>query len=140
MNVIPLILLALVAAGFTLWPLLGQVSGRLRTSRSDTALGRLEMRKATLIENIADLDFEHAMGKLADEDHQALRATLEQQAMAALEQIEVLRSATGSDIAPERDSQPSSSRFCHMCGEGVPSRARFCPSCGESLQGAEVTA
>lgn len=135
MSTLPLILVAVLAAGITLWPLLKQAGGRLRVSRSDTALGRLEFRKATLIENIADLDFEHAMGKLADEDHRTLRATLEQQAMAVLEQIEVLRGATDS----EQDEEIAH-RFCHMCGEGVPRQARFCPACGQSLQAMEVNA
>jgi len=138
MNIIPLILVAVLAAGFTLWPLLTSVGGRVRRSRQDTAVGRLELRKATLLDNIADLDFEHAMGKLSDEDHRGLRATLEAQAIAVLEQIEVLRQA--GVIETEAEADVKVQRFCHQCGEGLPQGARFCPACGASLQVAEMSA
>jgi hypothetical protein len=129
MSVLPLLLLAVVGIGFTLWPLLTGFAGRLRVSRSDTALGRLELRKEILLENLADLDFEHAMGKLAAEDHAALRASIEQQALAVLEQIEVLRSARGEAAAAAK----MQAGFCHLCGAALPERARFCPACGEKV-------
>ena len=127
-STIPLLMMAAVAAGFTLWPLLSPAVRRLRVSREDTALGRLHASKQTLLENLADLDFEHAMGKLATDDHQVLRASVEQQAASVLAQIDALEGARGA-LPVESDG----ARFCHQCGAGLPERARFCPSCGEQV-------
>ena len=132
MSVLPLLLLAAIAIVFTLWPLLTGFTGRLRISRSDTAIGRLELRKEILLENLADLDFEHAMGKLSAEDHVVMRAAIEQQALAVLEQIEVLRGARDQDSTTQA-GQRSEAGFCHMCGAGLPEQARFCPACGEKV-------
>jgi hypothetical protein len=132
MSALPLLLLAVVAIGYTLWPLLTGVSARMRTSRSDTAIGRLELRKEILLENLADLDFEHAMGKLAGEDHAALRASIEEQALAVLEQLEVLRGARGEDADATGDDEATAA-YCHQCGASLPENARVCPACGEKV-------
>ena len=123
-----LVTMALLTAGYVLWPVLagGEISFRL--SREDTALGRLELQKQRLLDNIAELDFEHSMGKLAQSDYTTMRDGLEVAAAQTLEQIEMLEGARG-ELKPI--AQDPEQIFCIMCGDEMPTRARFCPSCGE---------
>jgi cytochrome c-type biogenesis protein CcmI len=62
----------------------------------------LEERKATIYENLRDLQAEYRMGKLSDEDYQATKQELQRElavAMARIEEIEG-RAAAKSDQEP----------------------------------------
>jgi len=137
MLIVVFALLALVAILVALWPLLMGHSHNMSFSQEDTPLGRLMLRKEILLGNIADLDFEYEMGKLAADDYEVMRDSLKRQAAHVMEQIDTLgeghapapasASATGS--APATGSQ----QFCAECGSRLPQQARFCPSCGKQV-------
>jgi hypothetical protein len=160
-----LVLLAVIAVaigGYTLWPVLAGHRMRPPTSRTDTPLGRQELRKDLILGNIADLDFEYAMGKLSDPDYRELRDALKAQAAAVMEQIGVLEAdsdlggsaarsaaagasaALGATAVAGEVARPGGNgheprratarRFCIACGGGLPPSARFCPSCGAQVQ------
>lgn len=137
--------LILVSAGFCFWPYFRKQSVEALSSR-DTPLGRVQQRKDTLLQNIADLDFEYRMGKLAEEDYQNLRGTLKSQAAEAIEQIDVLaetetllgRAPHGATRrAPTGASTPVASSTdtarCESCGAALAPQARFCSSCGHKM-------
>jgi hypothetical protein len=92
---------ALLCLAWVLAPVLIGGRARLAVSRGDTAIGRQELRKNLILENIADLDFEYAMGKLSDEDYRDLRDSLKAQAAQFTEQIDVLQHG---DANPDRAS------------------------------------
>jgi len=126
-------LLAAVTAGFCFWPFFRGQSFQALSTR-DTPLGRVEQRKDTLLQNIAELDFEHSMGKLSEEDYLALRGTLKSQAAEAIEQIDVLaeteimiRHKPETVAAPA----PKAGTFCSACGTALAPGGRFCSSCGQ---------
>jgi len=50
----------------------------------------LQERKDVVYENLRDLNFEHSAGKYPEEDYQAMRASLEQEAATLLAEIEKL--------------------------------------------------
>lgn len=131
-----LVLVALVIGGFVVWPALAGPRSHWVFSEEDTPEGRLAVRKEVLMGNLADLDFEFAMGKLSEEDYRSIRESLKRQAMRVMEQIEVLgqsQVAEGGGRATKAQTAPA---FCASCGGGLPPRAAFCPHCGTQVASA----
>jgi hypothetical protein len=137
MTELLLVLLGAVSIAFCFRPFMRSNLHSLALSRSDTPIGRLNQRKETLLQNIADLDFEYNMGKLSDEDYASLRGNLKQQAMETLEQIDLLRESNAMIFpkgAAKAKGEPRAS-FCAQCGTQLNAGDRFCSSCGASVSG-----
>ena len=132
------IVLVAVAAGmgaYVLWPALTGVGPRWEISEDDTPEGRLAVRKEVLVGNLADLDFEFAMGKMSEEDYRSIRESLKRQTLKVMEQIEVLEQSERA-VSGDRPAESGSSRsaaFCSSCGSSLPGKARFCPDCGSKV-------
>ena len=153
METVVLAAVALLCLAWVLAPVVVGRRARLAISRSDTAVGRQELRKQLILDNIADLDFEFAMGKLSDDDYRDLRESLKAQAAQFTEQIDVLGQAdaelTGAAMAaaaPARahgsdaDTAPAAVAAAtahHGNGtdgqRGNATPARFCIGCGTTL-------
>ncbi|MGM0575475.1 MAG: hypothetical protein ACQEXJ_07065 [Myxococcota bacterium] len=69
-----------------------RAAGFARGERRDRIA--LEDEKVRLLTTIRDLEFEHAMGKLSDEDYAALRGRFEGRAVRVIEQLERLEEAS----------------------------------------------
>ena len=82
------IILALALVFYTFWPENGFAS-----QRDKTRLDYLLERKEQLYENLRDLNFEYRAGKYPEEDFQAQRAVLENEAAQLLAEIEFLQTA-----------------------------------------------
>lgn len=132
---------ALLVALYVLWPALK--SGREENweySENDTPTGRLATRKDVLMGNIADLDFEFAMGKLAEEDYRSLRDNLKRQTLKLMEQLDVIESTEtrigrhAPAATATATATATAAQHCTQCGTGLPARAAFCPSCGTAVQ------
>ncbi|HKI84792.1 MAG TPA: zinc ribbon domain-containing protein [Candidatus Krumholzibacteria bacterium] len=137
MTELLLVLLAVVSVAFCFRPFMRGNLHQMALSRSDTPIGRLNQRKETLLQNIADLDFEYNMGKLSEEDYSTLRGNLKQQAMETLEQIDLLRESN-SMLAPKGAPKPqlaSGASFCSKCGTPLGTEDRFCSACGARVSG-----
>ena len=129
---------SLVVALYVLWPALKPASADegWEFSEDDTPTGRLATRKEVLLGNIADLDFEFAMGKLGEEDYRSLRDNLKRQTLKLMEQLEVIENTETRIGRPTAAAAPETkkSAFCASCGNELPGRAAFCPSCGTAVQ------
>src|SRR2546425_3855274 len=66
-------------------------------------LDQLLERRDTIYDNLRDLKFEHRAGKFAEQDYEAMKATLENEAAAVLAQIE---QETAADETRQRGSRP----------------------------------
>ncbi|HXR39623.1 MAG TPA: hypothetical protein VN776_11045 [Terracidiphilus sp.] len=73
---------------YTFWP-----ENVFASQREKTRLDYLLERKEQLYENLRDLNFEFKAGKYPDEDFQAQRAQLENEAALLLAEIELLQQA-----------------------------------------------
>jgi hypothetical protein len=126
-------LLALSAVGalFVLWPAMTGRRDDWHYSDEDTPLGRLATRREVLVGNLADLDFEFAMGKVSEEDYMSLRNSLKRQTLKIMEQMDVLNAGRPAPAQVTDASTPS----CGSCGGAAPRGARFCPNCGSPLEG-----
>jgi uncharacterized membrane-anchored protein YhcB (DUF1043 family) len=104
----------------------------LRQENQEPPGSDLKTRKDQILTSLAELDFDHQLGKVADEDYQAVRQhlmatageVLQQPAAPADDEIEQL-------IATYKQSN-SGHRQCSRCGRPLRAKDRFCSGCGES--------
>ncbi len=132
------------------------------TAHVDSQLDSLLAQRESLYTQIRELDFDHATGKLADEDHAPLRARLVARAADVLRQIDALDGAVSAAeddalekaIAARRRRQPSTTASldaeleaavaarrktltCPNCGKPIHAGDAFCSKCGAPI-GAQV--
>jgi ribosomal protein L40E len=130
---IVLFAMASAALAFTLLPM---VRPQARTTGGPEDVEDLFLAKERIYANIKDLDFDHEVGKIGDEDYVAMRQALKQEAEAVLGRIDQLkagslREALEREIARYR-KQPRAG-MCLECGTNNPVGARFCSQCGHKL-------
>ncbi|MGC1677382.1 MAG: hypothetical protein WA740_07590, partial [Candidatus Binataceae bacterium] len=87
---------AMIVAGVALFvaaPLAGGLlpSRRKRFDKDELDAIRLEHERGLAVQALRDLEFDREMGKLSDADYEALRATLENRALGAMQSIEQLK-------------------------------------------------
>ena len=128
-----LLSIALAVGAFVLWPAIVGPRSHWVFSDDDTPTGRLAVRKEVLMGNLADLDFEFAMGKLSEDDYRSIRDSLKRQTLRVMEQLDVLvqsDAAMGGPESPKAGPEKATPSFCASCGGHLPPRESFCPQCG----------
>ena len=79
------VLLTVGIAAYVFW-----FSDDAEAGEQKTRLAFLKERKEVVYENLRDLNFEHKAGKLPAKDYDSLRASMEEEAIAILSEIEHL--------------------------------------------------
>lgn len=144
---------AMIVAGVALFvaaPLAGGLlpSRRKRFDKDDLDAIRLEHERGLAVQALRDLEFDREMGKLSDADYEALRSTLENRALGAMQSIEQLKDKIGAaQVAavpafrpalhvepPRRAEPPRAAQFPSFgvtrTSAATPRGVRFCPQCG----------
>jgi len=111
------------------------VGGRARAA--------IDREKTLVLRSIKELEFDHAMGKVSDQDFAEMGLRLRTRAAGLMRQLdagaaystqieqELARRLAGAGIA----AAPRTDRFCTQCGAvAVGSTARFCGQCGHRLE------
>jgi hypothetical protein len=108
--------------------------------RENPELKHLEERRATLFENLKDLQFEYLQGKLSDEDYQALKQNFQNDLAVVMASIDMQKKSSGSSASASRGSEkPSPAERqtaairCASCDAENSAGQRFCGSCGAQL-------
>jgi hypothetical protein len=138
-------LLAVVAVGYVIWPLVRPTRPVLIDEEGP--LAELILRKDTLLLSIKELEFDYQTGKLSQEDYARFDARLRQQAIGLLRQIEqampdsinlemeleaaIRRRRQVTEQAPTVTVAPTFS--CPRCQTTVRENDNFCPKCGFAL-------
>ncbi|MCB0063736.1 MAG: zinc-ribbon domain-containing protein [Caldilineaceae bacterium] len=149
---ISLLLAFLLAGGalaFIVWPLVSREAPLL--PMEDDRLADLLARKDRALRSIKELEFDHQVGKIDDENYQRLNYRLSQQAIALIKQVEKITPATAeldealeAEIAKLRRVQ-ATSRATDLSatiatGEAVRSGAATAATNGKRAQPATQTA
>ncbi len=155
--VLALTALTVLAAGYagfmlyrTLSPLVGDPVQHETQMVAGRARAALERDKALTLRAIKELEFDRAMGKVAEADFTEMRDRLRARAMRLLRELDgatAYRSRIEADLAARLHSEPapppeSSPRVergmlapsCAACGTAASLGARFCTQCGASLR------
>ena len=148
------LLLSLAAMAYVVWPL---VSARVEPYHDeDDRLTELINRKDAVLVAIKELEFDHQVGKISEEDYQRFDARLRRQAVGYMQQLENLApqvaslddlleaeiarqrrtlngKAAHAVVTPEQAELPPTvavSNFCTNCGRPLAPGHKFCGHCG----------
>ncbi len=86
---------------------------------------------------LRDLEFDHQVGKIIDEDYANLRASLMHQAAVALEKEEKLDAEVEARLEQAihlRREKRSEANVCTQCGSALDRSDRFCRRCGQPVE------
>jgi hypothetical protein len=153
-----MISLAIVSAGFAgiallrvLWPLVSPETAQDTAAVGGRARVALEREKALVLRSIKELEFDRAMGKVADADFADMSARLRARAIGLMKQLDETGSdhreaierelrqrlqARGRVAVPARGGSKAAvaTRACAQCGAANDTDARFCKSCGSRFE------
>ena len=140
----------LLVAAYVLQPLSGLERGGYRdTSRE---LSALQAERDRVLDSIQEIDMDHSMGKVSEEDYQHQRGSLALEGAEILRSIDELQSDGALDesameleaaVAQLRRKSPSAGSQqngdatnveCPTCGESIYHGDRFCSNCGATLE------
>lgn len=100
----------------------------------------LEDRKLQVYGNIADLEFDYAMGRLSQADFDSIRQSFLSEAGKVIQELESRKSSDllhriqqdTKKLSKKKKSKKKSS--CEHCGSENLSEAQFCMKCGKELK------
>ncbi|HLW72374.1 MAG TPA: hypothetical protein VKS22_17355 [Candidatus Binataceae bacterium] len=144
-----LMLVASVAL-FVAAPLTEVFSARRRETDEEARGARLQHERGLATAALRELDFDHEMGKIDDDDYHALRTRLETRALAAMSGLSELSdlstvaglselsaldgpALSGAD-APARTAAAGGIKPCPRCATPAAADYLFCPRCGATLE------
>lgn len=104
-------------------------------------LEELEDRKQRVYGNIADLEFDYAMGRLSESDFTEVRQSFMNDAGRVIQKLEGQRSSGLEErvkkdiknIGKKTGSKKAKYQYCGKCGSENLLDAKYCTKCGEGL-------
>ena len=145
----------------TVSPFLGSRGEQARVDLLEAEIREVELLaapKATLLNSLRELEFDHQLNKISDEDYERFRTRYERQAVGVMRELDAVRGGRGwqqtieDEIAarmgaepvveetpedtttPERDEQDvSGDASCAACGNALEPDDKFCSECGERV-------
>ncbi len=135
--------LFLVVAAFVLRPILRPAEPEHETN---TEAHFLQMRRARVLEALADLDFDHSTGKIDQVDYESERSQLVADGVEVLKQLDDA-SLTSPIVVEYLDTRPegmarihptesapaASEHLCPQCDAATETNDKFCAKCGYAL-------
>ena len=126
-----------------------------QVTQTDRELSALEAARDKVLAIIHELDMDHTMGKLEDDDYEAQRSTMVTKGAAILKEIDEVinaspaarkqraahkpETASNADAVLEaavarlrKGTSEEGAGFCAKCGKALMPDDRFCNSCGEA--------
>ena len=137
----------LLVAAYVLQPLSTSGRGAYRDTSQD--LSALKAERDRVLDSIQEIDMDHSLGKVSEEDYQRQRSVLALEGAKILRSIDELRRNESPDnsameleaaVAELRSkssaltSQKDTQGACPTCGEAIHHGDRFCSNCGEALE------
>jgi hypothetical protein len=141
-SILVLLALLILIAAFIARPLL---SGQGHdVSDRERRLSALQAESDKLLGLIQELDMDHTMGKVPEDDYQGQRAALVARGVEVLREMDSMpqsgKAEAGGDtveqqleeaVARLRSTRPAETHaFCGHCGQPLQPGDRFCPRCG----------
>jgi hypothetical protein len=138
--------LLLVVSFVVLRPILERSAAEVDESPADPLL----LTREQVLTQLRDLDFDHATGKLNEDDYAAQRAQLMAQGVAVLKELDSQAAPPVGQVPDEIEPLDEIERaiarrraprpvapavlHCPNCAAVVSAGDRFCPKCGEPLR------
>ncbi|MEX2263622.1 MAG: hypothetical protein WD696_16825 [Bryobacteraceae bacterium] len=97
----------------------------------------LDERKASIYENLRDLQFEYRLGKLSDGDYQQTKTDLQKELAVVMAEVDRIK----EQIAPQgkvvTKAPQAKANTCPSCGARFTQQLKFCGECGQPMAKAE---
>src|ERR1022692_1528549 len=93
----------------------------------------LDERKASIYENLRDLQFEYRVGKLSDDDYQATKKDLQKELAKVLAEVDRIKKGTAPTPPPAAAPKPDG-LTCPHCSAKFDKPLKFCGECGKPMQ------
>ncbi len=142
MTIVFAVLLGAAALLALAYPILfrrgGEDAAASLTSAQES-LDELMVQRETAFQSIRDLQFDHEVGKVTDEDFHVYEADLKQNAAVTLRRLDAWESQIDGELAlvehavAARRAALSSRPACPACGRAVSPGTQFCTGCGARL-------
>jgi hypothetical protein len=108
----------------------------------------LDERKASIYENLRDLQFEYRVGKLSDQDYQTTKKDLQKELAVVMAEVDKLKEQLGlvgtavakpvkgaaAAARPAARSAAVNGFACDSCGATFPTELKFCGECGKPMK------
>ncbi len=135
MTAIIFLLLTAAVSYFVAAPILQSRRQLLKLDSNHKANDLLE-RKEAIYAAIKDIEFDYQMGKLSEEDFQALRQQYKDEAVGLLKKIDQIqhKADKSKNASAGKKSEQASPKFCWSCGAAVTRGDKFCANCGSALE------
>ena len=149
LELIVIVLLFLGASYWIILPLLRPWQYEsLADPETNQTLRQLNLKKESAYATIKELEFDLNMGKLSEEDFEAMKRQIMLDAVEYLKEIDRLQSVEKTDPAEEEiekdvekelstlrtnRSKKQAERYCTQCGEKAAFEDRYCSHCGTKL-------
>lgn len=107
----------------------------------------LDERKASIYENLRDLQFEYRVGKLSDQDYQQTKQDLQKELAVVLAEVDRLKQTLASQAPqgqPAAPTPPGAGKktpqryVCPSCKAEFPTALKFCGECGKPMRAAQA--
>lgn len=96
----------------------------------------LDERKASIYENLRDLQFEYRVNKLSDEDYQTTKVELQKELARVLAEVDRIKGELASGVVtqPASAAKPVVAKnTCPSCGAKFEKALKFCGECGKPM-------
>ena len=96
----------------------------------------LEVRKASVYENLRDLQFEYRVGKLSDQDYQRTKLDLQAGLAVVLGEIDKLKQLEAAPVNAAKSKaakKPDTAKVCPHCSAKFEKPLKFCGECGKPM-------
>lgn len=159
LQVVLIVLLAALAIGAVIWPILRPTRNKKLDLASDQTLAELTAKRDAALRAVKDLEFDNQTGKVSREDFPVYERALKEQAVAAIQAVDdyqnqqryalaarqtELDATLEAEIAALRRAPPTAAPEAGTNGHPTdalltPGTAdglvsRFCPQCGRPVQ------
>jgi hypothetical protein len=98
----------------------------------------LDERKASIYENLRDLQFEYRLGKMSDDDYQRSKQDLQKELARVMAEVEVVaggKQTTAKPVSAPASASASKKPFvCPSCKAEFPQALKFCGECGKPMK------
>jgi hypothetical protein len=113
----------------------------LHKAEAVSPFAHLDERKASIYENLRDLQFEYRLGKMSDDDYQISKTDLQKELARVLAEVEKVAGGQQTKVKPAAAAPSKKAAFiCPSCNAQFPTALKFCGECGKPMTQAVKTA